>query len=428
MRVALFDNTLSGGSKREAYELGRALSAHGHVVDLWTTTAADTTFLPMERISRRRVCYRWPAPHPAPVSLPGLRGYLAALEWSTRLRHVRRVSQRMAAHIDRSGYDFVFAHHCQPVQGPYLLRFLRTPSVYYCAEPMRAFYEPPIERPYAQPVTLLDRWQRRWYAPAQGLTAAYSKSEDAANVRQATVLLTNSYFTAESIYRAYGRRALVSYLGVDVECFQPLGLPREGFVLSVGAVSPFKGYDFIVRALGCMAAEGRPPLLIVGNAVSGAEQAYLESMARDRGVSLEVRRNVPEEELVRLYNRARALVYAPVLEPFGFAPLEAMACGTPVVAVAEGGVRESVRDGVTGLLTQRDPRRFAAALTGLLRDEALQARLGGAGVAAVRSFWTWQEAYKRFVDLLQTGLHERRANRDLETGPCGVKSVRGDSS
>jgi glycosyltransferase involved in cell wall biosynthesis len=230
------------------------------------------------------------------------------------------------------------------------------------------------------------------------------RKEDATNVRCATLLLTNSYFTAESIYRAYNRRALVSYLGVDIDLFRPLDMPRQDFILSVGAVSPLKGYDFLVDALGHMPRENRPPLLIVGNTVSGSEHTYLKTFAAQRGVTVDVRCNVPDTELVQLYNQARALVYAPVLEPFGFAPLEAMACGTPVVAVAEGGVRESVRDGETGLLVQRDPRRFAVALGALLRDEAMHARLGAAGASAVRSLWTWSAAYERFIELAQTGL------------------------
>src|SRR5579862_2999812 len=66
MRVALYDNLGSGGSKREAYELSRALTEHGHEVDLWTTSAADRTFLPMERVTRQRFEADWPRARPLP--------------------------------------------------------------------------------------------------------------------------------------------------------------------------------------------------------------------------------------------------------------------------------------------------------------------------------------------------------------------------
>ncbi len=413
MRIALYENLIAGGgAKRAAFELTRALTAHGHVVDHWTTTAADTMFLPLERVTDRHFRFPWPEHRPLPRRLPGLRGYLEAagdIEW---LERVKRLARAMAAQIDGEGYDFVFAHHCNPhaAQAPYLLRYLRTPSVYYCQEPMRTFYDPSIERPYNhRRETRLDRYQRRWYTPAARAVPAWRKREDAANARHATMLLANSYFSAESIYRAYHRRALVSYLGIDVETFRPLGLPRQDFVLSVGALDPAKGYDFLIDALGHVPAGKRPSLLIVGG-FFGSERGYLQQLAAARGVALDVRQGVPDDELARLYNQARALVYAPVLEPFGLAPLEAMACGAPVVAVAEGGVRESVRDGDTGLLTQREAGHFAATLTRLLDDPALQSRLADAGVAAVRTFWTWPAAYDRFMGLVGTALPDRRAS------------------
>jgi len=71
---------------------------------------------------------------------------------------------------------------------------------------------------------------------------------------------------------------------------------------------------------------------------------------------------VSDEELVEVLNRATALVYTSRLEPFGFAPLEANACATPVVAVAEGGVRETMRNGVNGILVDREPEPIAHAL------------------------------------------------------------------
>ena len=103
-------------------------------------------------------------------------------------------------------------------------------------------------------------------------------------------------------------------------------------------------------------------LVIVSNFENAPERGYLIDLARARGVELELIGHAGEDDLVRLYNEARVVAYAPVREPFGLVPLEAMACGTPVVAVDEGGIPESVIDGRTGLLTDRDAGRFAAAI------------------------------------------------------------------
>ena len=74
----------------------------------------------------------------------------------------------------------------------------------------------------------------------------------------------------------------------------------------------------------------------------------MRSLAESHEVTFDARRSIDDSELVETLNRATAMVYAPRLEPFGLAPLEANACGLPVVAVAEGGVRETIIDGVNG--------------------------------------------------------------------------------
>ena len=86
---------------------------------------------------------------------------------------------------------------------------------------------------------------------------------------------------------------------------------------------------------------------------------------------------IPDEGLVQLYNRAMLTVYAPIMEPFGFVPLESMACGTPVVGIREAGVRETVRHAETGFLVDRDPEQFAAAVLALLDDDAYDEMLWG---------------------------------------------------
>lgn len=404
MRIALYDNLTSGGSKREAFEFAKAFQANGHTVDLWTTTAADASFLPMHDVTTQHHIATWPTPFTPPRRLPGLRRHVSAAADIRHMREVAVISKRMAHDIDRLSYDFVFLHHCHPVQGPYLARYLRTRSLYYCAEPLRAAYEPGIPRPYQQPAGIVDRLQQCWYQPSATLVAAARKRADWINVRSATALVTNSCFTAESLYRAYNRRAYVVHSGVDPILFRPLGIPRQNFFVSVGAVAPLKGYDFLIEALGCLPDSRRLPLVIVGNTVSSGEQAWLEKLAAQHKVTLDIRCNVSDQNLVMLYNQARAMLYASILEPMGFAPLEAMACGTPVVAVAEGGVRETVRDGVSGLLTQRHPGAFASAVERILNDTDLARHLEVSGREWILGYWTWPHAFDRLLAGARMGL------------------------
>ena len=102
-----------------------------------------------------------------------------------------------------------------------------------------------------------------------------------------------------------------------------------------------------------------------------------------------------DTELVETLNRATAMVYAPRLEPFGLAPLEANACGLPVVAVAEGGVRETIIDGINGLLVQHEPEAMAQAIHRLMQDNELAAQLAKNGSRIVQEKWSVNAAVER---------------------------------
>ncbi len=398
MRVALYHNLGSGGSKREAHELTKQLVRAGHQVDLYRPSTANEQFLPLNGLVREEFVEYLDLIPDLSLRLPGLRKYADLVNLQRNLRRLDHLAQLMAVKIDARNYSFVFAHHDRIVQSSYLFRYLKTPSVYYCNEPMRQFYEPAISRPYKQADNRLNRAQRAWYAPERWMRNTLVRRADRANVQHASVLLTNSHFSAESIHRAYGLRAGVAYLGVDSERFRPLRLERDNFVLSVGAISPLKGYDFLIKALGKIPVAQRPRLVIVGNTASQGETRYLEELAGKRGVQIVFRVNVDDDELVRFYSEASAFVYAPVREPFGFAPLEAMACETPVVAVKEGGVCESVVDDVTGWLVEREPEQFAAALSRVLSDPRRARCMGKNGREQVLAQWTWEQAYERFVE------------------------------
>ena len=95
------------------------------------------------------------------------------------------------------------------------------------------------------------------------------------------------------------------------------------------------------------------------------------------------------------------MLYAPRLEPFGLAPLEANACGIPVLAVAEGGVRETVIDQVNGLLVDSHPAAMGAAIQRLRGDPAFARRLGDAGRAAVETKWGLEQAIDRLEQHLR---------------------------
>ena len=154
---------------------------------------------------------------------------------------------------------------------------------------------------------------------------------------------------------------------MDTEKFHPLKLIRENFVLSVGGFNLLKGHDFVIRSLSLIPSKLRPKFVIVGN--GGEDELYLRRLARKNDVDLEMHQDVSDEKLLHWYNKARLFAYAPHNEPFGLAPLEATACGLPVVAVNEGGVGEILQNLSSCRLIKRNESQMSKLITQKLNDK-----------------------------------------------------------
>lgn len=392
MKIAVYHNLPSGGAKRAVYETLRRL-AQKHTIDIFTTRSADLAFCDLRPFANKYQIYDFQASRLFHSPFGRLN---QLLRWRD-LGRIEQLCHKIAGDIDRGGYDVCYIHPCMWTQAPAVIQFLRTPSVYHMHEPNRGLYEPEIARPYekSQLRSKLDRFD-----PLIGLYRGKLRQVDADNTRRAAVLLSNSKFTAANILRIYQKTAQVAYFGIDTTTFVPLGLPRENFVLSVGALRPNKGFDFLIQALGQIPAERRPPLRLVGNTDHPDEHPFLQGLADQAGVELTIETMVPETELVRRYSQAALFAYAPNLEPFGLAPLEALACGTPVVSVAEGGMLETIQDGQNGLLVQREPVKFARAIQSLIEDPARRDELGAAGARYVKETWGWEKAVQGIENYL----------------------------
>jgi glycosyltransferase involved in cell wall biosynthesis len=413
-RIALFHNLVSGGAKRSVYEYARALFRRGHTLDLFTLNEREEEFLSV-RPFVGRVCARDYSPALSLGDHTFLLSPLRPLEW----RRLMDASARMAEEIDRGGYDVAFVHASRFIQCPLVLRYLRrTPAIYYCHETFRFLTEPhpPLgtfrDRLRSGVIGLL----RPWMMP---LADAERESIGAADR-----VLTNSRFTRDNLLRAYGIDSGVSYQGVDTDHFRPTGEGQENAVLCVGQPTRWKAQDFLVRALARIPADVRPELVLVFDKGNANYIRWLETLAAEAGVSLRLRPNVGEGELVRLYNASKVFVYAPFREPFGFVPLEAMACGTPVVAVLEGGVREVLRPGSGSIGVSRDPDAFARALEPLLVSQERRNAAGRQCREYVLAHWSWERAAER-LEAEIARLVSRKAGAPPSAGGPGGESPPG---
>ncbi len=394
MRIALFHNLPSGGGKRTVYEQTIRL-VHKHQIDLFGLSTADQEFADI----REYVGVSTILPFKPGRMYGSPFGRLNQGVRLMNLLRLRLVMRHLAQKIDQGDYDLALVHPCMFTFTPTILRYLNTPSLYYRQDPLRWMHDPPIPRPYlhsnsrSASLDHLDPLRQSYYRLLE--------NEDRTSMLAATKVITSSYFNRESLYRIYGMAPFVSYHGVDIQLFHPLGLERQSYVISVGAVRPDKGYDFLIQSLAYIPQKDRPRLILVGNTNLEPEIRYLLILADQLDVQITFHELITDDKLVRLYNQALCTVYAPVMEPFGLVPLESMACGTPVVGICEGGVRETVVDGVTGYLEQRDPEQFARAILRLVEDQQLAERLGQQGRDIIEKQWTWERAIQSLEEHME---------------------------
>jgi glycosyltransferase involved in cell wall biosynthesis len=376
MDIALFHHLpMIGGAPRVLAEY----VAHSpeHTFTLYTRQPEEPGLIALDERVRVR---RFP-----PVEAAGAVGRMGVL-W-----RLPRLGRELAAAIDEGGHDVVFCHPSFLVQAPEVLPHLRTPAVYYAPEPLRALHEPAPA--FGRDDSLRARLVRRGLDPYE----RRRKQLDARHIRAARHVVTHSRFTADALRAVYGVEGDVVPLGVDAATYAPGGERREHFVLSVGALHPLKGHQFVIEALATL-PEPRPRLVVVGD--RGAAGPLLERLARDRGVALELQQGLPLAALVALYHRAGVVACGQIREPFGLITLEAMASGAPVVAVREGGLQETVDDDRTGLLVARDAEAFGAALRRVLDDAELSARLSAEGRREAQR-WTWERTARGFDERLE---------------------------
>lgn len=337
----------------------------GHAFTLYTPrpqTASLVALSPQVRVVRMD--------RPAPRG-----GHWGAL-WGLPAR-----GRELAALVDAGGHDAALVLPTELVGGSEVLPALRTPALTYVPEALRIAYEP--EPSFGAPTGLRARLTRRGLNPYE----RKRKALDAAHVRAADRVVVHSQFTAATVRDAYAVEPAVVPLGVRADDFAGAEAARERRVLAVGALHPLKGHQFVIEAVGTIPVADRPPVTIVGD--RGALADRLLALAATLGVELELLQAIPFAEVVRQYHRAGVFAGGQLREPFGLVTLEAMAAGLPVVTVDEGGFRETVRDGVTGLRVARDPQAFGGALLRVLDDPVLAERLAAAGLEDALGRWTW---------------------------------------
>ena len=357
MKVAVIHNLARGGARRRLEQQLQHVRAD--IVEICLSQALPVTDDPIVV----------PDHQLAPAARRLIRPPVRYLDLAT----LTLAWMRVAVVLRRVRPDVIFANPCQLLQAPAALIGAAAPSLYFCDEPRATESDPRVR------LSRNDSTRAAYAA----LYAAERLLDRAATLR-ATVVATNSRHTAAAITAVYGRSAAVLPMGVP-ESFTPTFEP-PAHLLSVASLTPDKGHELVLRAAA--AARSNWPVTIVAPRPHPSAERALTSLADALRVQLTIRTAISDDELIREYRRAQATLYLAREEPFGLASLEAQACGSPVVVAAEGGLPETLLNGVTGWAIPRTALAAAGCIDRL--DELfLRERMARAAAEhAARSPWS----------------------------------------
>jgi D-inositol-3-phosphate glycosyltransferase len=366
----------AGGMNVYVRELARELGRGGMHVDIFTRRS-DPDLPSIQQITERVRLLHIPSGPAQPLPPTELYPYVDDFT-----RRVARFAER-----SEDDYDIVHSHYwLSAVAGMRLADLWDVPHItmFHTVERLKM-------QQYGGGASEL--------TPA-ALTRIEQEGRIAAGVDRITVSTEHERDALRRLYGLAPQKLRIVPCGVDLEAFTPgsaaerraarqvLAPGQAPTLLCVGRLDPIKGLDLLLESVARLRTQAR--LIMVGGDPAGdPEVERLRARAEELGIAERVAfpGAVPQEELPRYYRAADAVVVTSRYESFGLVAVEALACGTPVVAAQVGGLPSILHEGTNGLLVRwRSPQAFAERLDELLGDEALRARLAANARPSVERF------------------------------------------
>lgn len=372
MRIAVFHNVPPGGARRVVFEEVKYLSKN-HMVDVFVTDPVFPKVFSMKKFCGNVINTHFDIRN----SYKGIFNRLISdLKVFISLDNVHK---NIAKLINDGSYDVAIIHPDQYLETPYVLKYLKIPSVYFCHEPLRIAYDARFK--FKEKVV----FYKYFY---ELLIRFIKKNNDKNNIKYADQIVTESKFIKSAIKDYYKRESKLLYLGVDCNIFKPYDV-KEDQLLFIGNRSKLEGYDLATQIIKLLKNKADFQLKVLdfnnGNA-----------------------KITDDKRLAREYSKSFVTLCLDYGEPFGLKAIESMACGTPVLAVNEGGYKETVIEGLTGYLLPRNAKFFVKKILEIKDDYKKYNKVSKTCVRSVKENWTWFEHGRLLINSLKDTIRAKK--------------------
>ena len=366
MKIAVFHELPPGGARKSVNELAVEFKKR-HIVDLYYTDSKINNT--EKKFYTNTFFYKF-----VPKLWKGKNWKVRLYKDTIELYKNYKLHKIIAKDIHQRNYDIVFINASKFIESPFLLRFPNKNKVFYCHDPYyRLVYEP--ENTFPKNINKLNYFYEK-------VNRYIRKIIDKQNIGRSNYRIANSKIAAKMFNKAYGLVCDVSYLGVDADFYRPAKGKKQIDVLFIGSRDKIDGFDTFEKTLG-----------LIKNKVQ------IKTVLKEDGW-------LDNAEMVRLYQKSKIVIALARSEPFGLIPIEAMACGVPVIAVNEGGYRESIITNKTGYLIPRNPKIIAEKIDFLLNDTHEREKLGKNAREESLTNWSWKVKAKELEKLLKLYIDE----------------------
>ena len=371
MKIAVWHNLNSGGGKRALYDHVKGLIERGHKVVSHCPDTVDQSYLSISNLTEEKI-FKLSAKLNKRIS--GFKFLKSCDNIIEKIGAELEHCQECAKVINEGGFDILFANSSSFFSIAHIARFINIPKFIYLGEPHRILYEArPSYFMWRAPLNQKNNYLNNIIQRSKHLYKMFWYSiiarEEYISAKAFDLILVNSFFSRESVKRSYRLDSKVCYLGIDTNKFCYKELRKRPYIIGLGAIINNKGIEQSIESVAMVEQDIRPELVWIGNKKQEEYAETLLGIAQQKGVKLTLKTNITDELLFDQVSNASAFLYFPHLEPFGLAPLEANALGTAVISINEGGIKETIVNGVNGFVVNHfDPVQIAKLITEFVTD------------------------------------------------------------